>query len=482
MTNIFQLIYSLISNPLLLLNLTLLFAVTIVVLPRWRNGIILIFIWLYLEDIIRRLLPGQPPHVMLIKDGLLLLTYFAFFVTLVIKQNNRSPFILWKPPFIIGFLIFGGWCVVGTVNPHLPSPLFAAIGLRSYLWYVPILFLGYYMFSRERGLMKFCRILVYTSIPLTIIAIIQYIFYDLISPLIRPLEGAHQFHSFGLLEGSGIKLVPSIFRSAAVYSLFTLLLFFLGMGLRFYPHNSPRQRFFINISILFAAVGVFMSGVRAPMYLLIFGTLGYMFTYKRDFPSNVWSRRKSILLPIALLSIGVFLIIYLVFQDISKYFIHSPHELLPERSKTLTQDILFAVENSGFLGFGTGSRSQGLQYIPEGEEWAVKDEWGVEGIFAKIWYELGPIGELIFIFFFAQMFLSWLKERRKLKGTTLYSLGLAICMYLVLISLWSIKGHQIFGDATTLVCFWFFMGVLFRLKNFANQETRYKKDGCGQST
>jgi hypothetical protein len=472
--NIFQWIYNLISSPPFLSILILLIATIVIILHRWRSGIIFIFIWLYLEDIIRKLLPGQPPQVMLVKDGLLLLTYFAFFATLIIKQSNKNLFIPWKPPFLIGLLIFAGWCIVEAFNPILPTPLFAAIGLRSYLWYMPLLFLGYYMFQKQENLIKFCRILVYTSIPLAVIAILQYIFYDFVFLLIRPFEKAHQLHSFTY---ENIKLIPSVFGSAERHARFAFLLFLLGLGLWFYPRNSSKQKLLIIISVMCAALGVFISGRRTPMYLLAFGTLGYILFYHRGFLPKSQRPQKSLLKPLATLLMVVFIILYLGFKDIGRYFVYSTGELLPERPLTLIQDMLFAVGNSGFMGFGTGSRSQGLQYIPGGTEWALRGgpeqmSWGVEGGIAKIWYELGPIGALTFIFFFAHMFLSWLKELRKLKENILYSLGFSICLFLIFMVFWFVKGHQIFGDATTLVCFWFFMGVLFRLKNLNETNSR----------
>jgi len=152
------------------LFILILLIISFIILRQWRNGIIFIFICIYLEDVIRRIIPGQPPQVMLIKDSLLLITYFAFFVTLVII-NNKKPFALWKPPFLTGFLLFGGWCFVGSFNPNIPNPLFPIIGLRSYLWYAPLFFLGYYMFNSEEKVLRFCRILVYTAIPLFIFSI-----------------------------------------------------------------------------------------------------------------------------------------------------------------------------------------------------------------------------------------------------------------------------------------------------------------------
>jgi hypothetical protein len=201
---------------------------SIIIFHRWRNGIYLIFIWLYIEDIIRRLIPGQPPQVMLIKDSLLLITYFAFFITLVII-NNKKPFALWKPPFLTGFLLFGGWCFVGSFNPNIPNPLFPIIGLRSYLWYALLFFLGYYMFNSEEKLLRFCRILVYTAIPLFIFSIYQYIFFDKANVLIRPFERAHQIHSFHLVETGAVMKISSFFGTGQRYAMFSMF-FLIFMG------------------------------------------------------------------------------------------------------------------------------------------------------------------------------------------------------------------------------------------------------------
>ena len=49
--------------------LIIVFAImSIIIFHRWRNGVYFLFIWLYIEDVIRKLIPGQPPQVMLIKD------------------------------------------------------------------------------------------------------------------------------------------------------------------------------------------------------------------------------------------------------------------------------------------------------------------------------------------------------------------------------------------------------------------------------
>ena len=34
-----------------------------IILHRWRMGIVLMFVWLIAEDMVRRFIPGQPPAV-----------------------------------------------------------------------------------------------------------------------------------------------------------------------------------------------------------------------------------------------------------------------------------------------------------------------------------------------------------------------------------------------------------------------------------
>ena len=61
-----------------LLALISLAIIAVPILRQWRFGVFLIFAWLLLEDVVRRLIPGQPVEVALAKDVLIALTYFSF--------------------------------------------------------------------------------------------------------------------------------------------------------------------------------------------------------------------------------------------------------------------------------------------------------------------------------------------------------------------------------------------------------------------
>src|SRR5437867_13243074 len=121
------------------------------VLPDWHRGIYCLFGWLVLEDLIRRALPGQPIQVQLVKEILLLVLYVAFIVSWRKKGGT-----LWTPPFVVSLLGFSAVVFVDSLNRSLPSFLVPMLGIRSYLWYFPLLWIGFSAFKPTRHALRSC--------------------------------------------------------------------------------------------------------------------------------------------------------------------------------------------------------------------------------------------------------------------------------------------------------------------------------------
>jgi len=444
---------------------------------QWKFGVILIFIWLYFQDIIRKILPGQPPFIMLVTDIFVFVTYFSFFFWWVLK-NKKERLKLWRPPFLAVFIVFVLWCLVESFNPVLPNIFFPLVGFRAYFWYVPLLLCGYYMFEKKKNLMKFSRFLVYTSIPLVLFLFFQRYFGGFFSVLLKPFEKAHSFHSF---PGSPIPLASSVFGSADRFARQVFFLALLGVGTLLYPKNNIKQKIFIIISTIFAILGVFISGRRAPIFLLGLAAFSFfLFSLKK------LHKVEFLKILIILISLAFFflMLVSTYFPHVNQFIFYSfsKEEVFLKRACVLFEDFRLAVENAGFWGAGTGSRSQGINYIPGGGSWqegipkerfeglsilnAKKLPYGPEGGLAKVWYELGPVGGIIFFILLLSMVFSWLKELSYLEKSPLFFFGFCLFLFLILMIPWFLKGHQIFGDTMTLVYFWFFMGVLFSLRKY----------------
>ncbi|MEK7574051.1 MAG: hypothetical protein AAB514_00795, partial [Patescibacteria group bacterium] len=127
-------------------------------------------------------------------------------------------------------------------------------------------------------------------------------------------------------------------------------------------------------------------------------------------------------------------------------------------------------------GWGTGSLSQGLTYLPGGVEWLGRGLVRSETGFGKVVFEMGIFGMIIFYLFWKYLFYLMTREIKFLKNYNLRNLGLGIFIFSFLILFWFTFVHsQVLGDATTLVILWFSLGVFFGLKRSNREYTNSRQ-------
>ena len=437
-----------------------------VILYRWRFGVYFMFIWLFAGDMVRRLIPGQPPEIMLIGDVLLFLTYCSFLAMLAIKRKG-----LWMPPFAITFLLFAAIVVINVLNPLSPEMLFGIIGLRSYLWYVPLLFLGYYMFTTEDQLLRFCRVLVYAAIPLFVFAVIQYIFYDLVSPLLHPFEAGHQYRFFSLVEVGIVRRIPSVFGEAQRYAVVSMFLFFVGMALYLSTRLSTRNNKLLLIAVICAFLGVTISASRAVFILSIVGSIAFYLFAVRPGRMRFDVRIVKIVLIVGLLLPVLLFGVYKFGGDVGLLQVSAFYFALEERIPWMLGDIGRVFAEGVYMGHGTGTMSQGLQHIPGGEEWRAAQlalrggVWFESGV-SKLIFELGILGLVLFYLLWGHVIYRMAKEVKKVNSSYLKNIAIAIGIFLSLVLVrFSFIHHQVLGDMFVLMIIWFFTGALFGLKD-----------------
>lgn len=439
----------------------------------WRRGIILIFIWLYLEDVVRRLTPEQPPEWKLVADTLVLLTYLSFLARFLMRPHSFS----WKPPFLGVLGIFVGTFLIGAINPNSPGVLAVLIGFRSYLWYIPLAFLGYFMFESVRALETFCRVVVYSSIFLTFFAILQYFFFDFDFPLIRPLEGGIPYHSFEFVDGAGIPFITSVFGSAVRYALFSLFLFLLGLALWRAEENHRRGKKVLRVAIVSAAIGIVISGSRTAVYLLPLAFGWYVVASRTRIRKNNGFLMRRFMPRLSFISsvvVGSLLVVMSVAPELRAWIVFSIPHIFERLFVWAPSDIAAAAKYAGPFGFGAGAFSQGMQYLPFGEEWmdyhrsftvrevAGGESWFMESGVAKLLYEFGVLG-IGFYVLMVQVLLACKKQASSHVIPLEQGLATATYVFLGLLLIWfSFVHHQVLGDTTTLIPLWFFIGVTFR--------------------
>ncbi|MFA5084297.1 MAG: hypothetical protein WC475_02860, partial [Candidatus Paceibacterota bacterium] len=347
-----------------------------------------------------------------------------------------------------------------------------------------------HMFEKEGRVLKFCRILAYLAIPLFVFAVFQYVFYDSGLALIRPLNEGAQTHSFQIVTDSFIKsgsmpLLPSVFGMGQRYGRFSMLLFFLGLGLlltknRDNPSSSKKIRFLLLMSVFSAFLGIVLSGARTAFVLTSIGSVLFFFLavkFKDSKAHRLWSNRRIWIFSLIAITL-VLLPIILLFGNSAFFQISSFYFAFKERMPWVFEGLKSALAYSKFFGMGTGTFSQGLYEIPGGTDWiSLNKEMMTEGFrfetgFGKIIFELGILGMVIFYLFWISLFYRMGREMKLLRNSNLRNLGLGIFIFSFLTLFWyTFVHHQILGDATTLVILWFFLGVFFGLGRITKHES-----------
>src|SRR6266403_4618926 len=109
----------------------------------WRSGVYLLLTWLLFEDLVRKYM-GNNMYVYFGKDVLIAVAYVSFSMSRL--DRDTKPF---RPPFMYALSLFSLLCLVQVFNPASPSFYYGALGLKLYLYYIPLMFAGYALLRSE---------------------------------------------------------------------------------------------------------------------------------------------------------------------------------------------------------------------------------------------------------------------------------------------------------------------------------------------
>lgn len=457
---------------------------------QWRYGVILLFIWLFIGDSIRKIFPRQPAYFILMADAIILVVYFYFFIDCLIKKRR-----IWLPSFWIFLGLFVCLVIANTFNPFLPTVAMGLIGARSYLWFIPLMWIAYSYFNNINSIVNFTKKLVYMAIPLFLFAIVQLVFFNnLHSAFFLPLEGSHRVHAFGLYNANApsIPKIPSFFGNDQRYGMISMGLFFLGLGLlsnfqfslNIFWRNLLKNKIkilldnnLLFLSTISAFGGIIISGSNSAFILAFLGLIVFL--------AVKWIKQWFIYKKKIIIIRVLFKLIFLIFIIMSSLFIMYKIGVMAGLSDILSfkrafvsnipqffTDMKILLSDAKFFGHGTGLVSQGLEQI------------GMNGFIEKFGYnnagetganrlivELGILGFIIFIFLYIGILTAMFREIYQMGDSSEFFINLSILIFTIsiLIRFFTIH-HQVFGDWTILILFWFFIGIFFKLANIINNK------------
>lgn len=428
----------------------------------WRYGLFLSYVIGLLQDPVRKMIEGTPRYLMLC----FVPVYLASLVGL-----SRTPRALTRvyreaPHLRRGLLalfvvtLFGAFLTLGSYGLAATSLVF--LGMVSYFGGVPALSLGFNLTRQISYLRRVLAVVALLSALFSLGGILEYLDYKW--TILGTLEHKNWIHHFG--RGKQVRMLCGFFRSPESLgwhgALVTMLAFTLLL--------TARNRVTAAVWLVPGAWGIvcaLISGRRKMLFMvLVFvGVMVVQFLRQR--------RRSN-----AVIVLGCAVVLVLI---LAQYYVGQldgassyvelgetlfAHDASDRFGVSGYETISDTIRQQGFLGYGLGTVSQGMQYLGVN-----RPKTWQEGGFGKIVGELGIPGLLVCAYVGLALLLECLWSIRGCARSA--ELGImANCLFAILLANAAcfLVAHQLYGDPFVLYLLGIFVGILLSLQRFTQEQ------------
>src|SRR6266853_4439875 len=452
-------------------------ATLVAILKDWRKGVYAFVAWIAVEDLIRKYL-GNNMVVFFAKDFLALALYLSFFVA------RRSTFTkLYRPPFLITYLVFFWYCVLQAFNPASTSIFYGLMGLKLCFLYAPLLFVGHALVDSERDLRRF---FFFNSVLILVVAafgIAQSILgHTFLNPEViqEDIRSLSTLYRVSPITGLVAYRPTSFFVSAGRFQNFLMVSWILALGFGGFllmRKQSGRLLGFTTVGIVAAA-----SLLTASRGIILWALASAMVVAPAVIWGASWAGEQRIRVMRAVQRAAVFVAIALTIlvgifpQEVASRLAIYTETLSPSSSKSELgfrswdyplQNFVAAFDYPRWpYGYGTGTASLGVQYVARIMH-APPMNVGVENGYGQLVIELGIVGLLLWILLAYAITRSAWRATKNLKGTVWFPIGFAIFWYaFLLVFPLTFYGFIAYQDFVLNAYFWLMLGMLFRVSEF----------------
>jgi hypothetical protein len=420
------------------------------ILIRWERGLYGLVMYLPFAGAVSLSLRLGAPSL-LFKDILFVIPLYLAFVTRVaIHRQSLAGF-----PSSVGYLMLclAMIVIVQANNPGVTNIMMALIGIKVWLFYLPLCLIAYAFADSEERIVRLLRVVVALSfVPATIallqLALVRSFGYHAAMQISYgeiATQATQRFSQFQIGPGS-FGRIPSIFTFVAQ---------FFGYSLAMLPPSyilsrtdpSPRWRRTGTWAVAVAALATFISGARAA-YVFTPLTLALMFFLDRGLGGLITAMGEATILLWIIVTVFVGAAFWAMYGFISSLF--------GNYTMGVAYGGLVKAMQSAPLGMGTGTNTGAARY-------AVSDATtfiGIENYYAKATVELGIPGLLVVAGLFLTKMVAGSKARRT--KAPFGHCANALLAFVIIMFLNSFKGWQIDLDPVN-VYYWLFVGLLLKI-------------------
>jgi hypothetical protein len=420
----------------------------------WRWAIFGLLLFLPF-DALPGLLLRESGWPALIKDAIFLAPGY---LGVALSVTTRQERIEWRlsPALVFGLVGFCSIVLFQTAHEIGASPAIAAIGLKTWLLYLPLVLVGQQLFRSVGQLRRSLRILLLIALVPAVVGIAEAILvYTGHSSVVNDLYGSlasdvtQGFATVGLGSDLTVKRIPSTFTFVTQYYLFLLAMVPVACTI-WLSDNDRRWRLFGGFAVALIALAGVSSGARG--FLVWFPIeLGLILALSGNRARRmlVWIYGTAGVLIVMLSSL---------LSGVAQFLISLATDYLFGVS---IREISAAIGSAGLLGAGAGTQTGAIRYV-QGPSVGV----GVEGWYAKVLYELGLPGLIFVLFLFSVVLVALWSARQQLRFEPLGVLSGAILAASLTTMVNIVKGPYVDLDPLS-VYFWFFIGLGLALPRLA---------------
>jgi hypothetical protein len=419
----------------------------------WRRSVYGLLVYLPFSGI--PIIAAYPRTALatLAKDVLFVIpAYLGFLVSRVAGQERTTP----RNGLAIPLTLLSALVVAQAFNPLLPNRLVGAIGVKVWLFYIPLWILGYHLVRNRADLN---RVLAVMSIAAVIPALVGLAeaaaIYSGRAALVYRWYGdaassATQEFAELAFQGGALRRVPSTFSFVAQYFAFTVSM--VAITYAWWRGVLRRTRWSlagIALWVLVMLAGL-LSGSRAAFFFIPL-LMAVLFLIERP------AIRQPLLR--LLTASAVIPLVVLLGGTLRGLLTHVTH-LAGEHFQLIFLEGLrqgLAITTFG-LGTGIDTNASRYAFSAPTQFTAVGGVW-YESWFVKALLELGIAGLFLAVLVFSILVVGGLRSNRRLRDPDLRAISAALLAVLVWHIVYCIKGQYLDIDPTN-VYFWLFAGIL----------------------
>ena len=382
----------------------------------WRKGIFICILVGFLQDPIRKIVPGQPVFFVVLIGVFVAATVLGAKmkrVPLRIMPLHRWYGVLRTPLKFFAVIVI---IQVAVTFVKFSNLKLAGIGFLTYFAPLPALLLSYYYAKNLQSIEEFLRFYAYSSIAISIGIFLSLAGYDW--ALLRPVgeELYVTVPGMSLYAPQGFRRSSEIAAwHAATASCFILILATV---------QGAKKRWLSGILIAVLLTAVIIRGRRKMLVEVVLFASFYFYLLIR-------AQRGAIRLALFILIVGILFSLgttlystepsdqtreYLVKHNLNPY-VERGATAFPEASERFQKlglsSVYWAIQNTGIWGIGAGVGSPGSQHFGGGWE---AGGGAIEGGLGRITAELGVFGLGLAIWLGVATFRYLVRIYKSLKG------------------------------------------------------------------